>query len=263
MEEFDEEEGDVIHHQHRLLSCLDLATEGQYSILHKDKSIYSDPEKDFMPRAWPDVTLPRPPLAQEEFPEAIKKQLVADMLLQHSTAVKVLERIGVNTCKEYQRTSAVAVLARVRKGNKVCSICGHTFSSTQSLRSHIQGQHLEAAHLKCKVCAYSAGDSYSLRLHMRSHNTEGKKFPCTFPGCNRSYHTRGHLNEHLKTHTEARPVCPNCNKDFAMKYGLKSHLLSCPAVPGGKPDKTYVCETCDKKYYRQSELTRHQKNTGH
>ena len=49
----------------------------------------------------PDVTLPRPPSAQEAFPEAIKKQLVANMLLQHSTAVEVLERIGVNACKEY------------------------------------------------------------------------------------------------------------------------------------------------------------------
>ena len=51
VEEFDEEEGDVIHHQHKLLTCLDLATEGQYSILHEDKSIYSDSEEDFMPRA--------------------------------------------------------------------------------------------------------------------------------------------------------------------------------------------------------------------
>ena len=263
MEEFDEEEGDEIHHQHRLLSCLDLATEGKYSILHEDKSIYSDSEEDMMPKAWPDVDLPRPPSAQEVFPEAVRKQLVADMLLQHSTAVKVLERTGVNAYKEYQKTSAISVLARVRKGNRVCSICRHSFSSTQSLRTHIQGQHLDASHLKCKVCEYSAGDSYSLKLHIRSHKTEGKKFSCAFPGCNRAYHTKGHLNEHTKTHTEARPVCANCNKDFATKYGLKLHLLSCPAWPGGKPDKTYVCETCDKRYYRQSELTRYQKSTGH
>ena len=134
VEEFDEEEEGAVHHQHRLLSCLDLATKGQYTILHEDKTIYSDSEEDYMPRAWPDVILPSPPSAKEAFPEAVKKQLVADMLLQHSTAVKVLERIGVNACKEFQRTSAVAVLARVRKGNTLCSICGHTFSSTQSLR---------------------------------------------------------------------------------------------------------------------------------
>ena len=98
MEEFNEEDRDEIHHQHQLLSWLDLATEGQYSILHEDMSIYSDSEEDMMPRAWPEVDLPRPPSAQEVFPEAVKKQLVADMLLQHSTAVKVLERIGVNAC---------------------------------------------------------------------------------------------------------------------------------------------------------------------
>ena len=68
VEEFDEEEGDVIHHQHRLLSCLDLATEGQYSIFHEDKSIYSDPEEDFMPRAWPDVTLPQTSLSTRGIP---------------------------------------------------------------------------------------------------------------------------------------------------------------------------------------------------
>ena len=150
VEEFDEEEGDVIHHQHKLLSCLELATEGQYSILHEDKSIYSDPEEDFMPGAWPDVTLPRPSSAQEAFPEAIKKQLVADMLLQHSAAGKVLERIGVNACKEYQRTSAVAVLARVRKGNKVFYLwtylqlhpifeVSHTGTTSRGCSSEMQG----------------------------------------------------------------------------------------------------------------------------
>ena len=81
MEEYDEEDGDIILHQHKLLSCLDLTMEGQYSIIHEDMSIYSDSEEDVMPRAWPDVDLPRPPSAQEVFPEAVKKQLVADMLL--------------------------------------------------------------------------------------------------------------------------------------------------------------------------------------
>ena len=119
VEEYDEDDGDIILHQHKLLSCLDLTTEGQYSIIPEDKSIYSDSEEDFMPRAWPDVDLPRPSSVQEVFPEAVKKQLVADMLLQHSTAVKVLERIGVNACKVFQKTSAISVLDRVRKGNRV------------------------------------------------------------------------------------------------------------------------------------------------
>ena len=39
VEEFDEEVRDEVHHQHRLLSCLDLSTEGQYSIHSEDPSI--------------------------------------------------------------------------------------------------------------------------------------------------------------------------------------------------------------------------------
>ena len=196
MEEFDEEIGSKVHHQHRLLSCLDLSTEGQYSIQNEDPAIYSDSEDDAMPRAWPDLELPKPPAAAEIVPPAIKQQLIKDMMLQHDTSCKVLDRLGINACKEHQKSSAVAVLARVRRGNTLCSICGHSLNSTQSLRTHIQGQHMDASHLKCNRCDYSAGDSYSLKFHSKIHDPEGKKFKCNFAGCGRVNNTEGHLNEH-------------------------------------------------------------------
>ena len=162
----------------------------------------------------------------------------------HDTACKVLDRPGVNACKEHHRSSAIAVLARVRRGNTLCSICGHSFSSTQSLRTHIQGQHMDSSHLKCKKCDYSAGDSYYLKLHSRTHDPEGKKFKCDWAGYDRTYNTEGHLNEHMKIHTQgSSPPCPNCGKTFSWKYGLKSHLLKCPATPGGVPEKQFQCET--------------------
>ena len=159
VEEFDEEIEGQVHQQHHLLSCLDLSTEGQYSVHNEDPTIYSDSEEDNMPRAWPDLVLPAPPSAADVMPPSIKQQLVKDMMSQHDTACKILDRMGIDACKEHQKSSAVAVLARVRKGNTLCYICGHSFNSTQSLRTHIQGQHLEATHLKCKKCDYSAGDS--------------------------------------------------------------------------------------------------------
>ena len=80
----------------------------------------------------------------------------------------------------------------------------------------------------------------------------------------RAYNTKGHLNEHRKPHTQGRsPPCTHCGKDFSGKYGLKSNLLSCPATPGGVPEKQFQCEICGKAYYRQSELTRHQKSKRH
>ena len=88
MEEFDEEIGGKVHHQHRLLSCLDLSTESQYSIQNEDPAIYSDSENDRMPRAWPNLELPKPPAAAKIMPPAIKQQLVKDMMLQHDMACK-------------------------------------------------------------------------------------------------------------------------------------------------------------------------------
>ena len=146
VEEFDEEIEGEVHHQHHLLSCLDLSTEGQYSVHNEDPAIYSDSEEDTMPQAWPDLVLHTPPTAADIKPPSIKQQLIKDMMLQHDTACKVLDRMGINACKEHQKSSAVAVLAHVRRGNTLCSICGHSFNSTQSLRTHIQGQHLDAPH---------------------------------------------------------------------------------------------------------------------
>ena len=125
MEEFDEEVEGEVHHQYKLLSCLNLTTEGHYSVQNEDPSIYSDSEDDPMPRAWPDLDLPNPPAATETMSPAIKQQLVKDMMLQHNTACKVLDRLGINACKEHHRLSAVAVLARVRRGNTFCSMWSH------------------------------------------------------------------------------------------------------------------------------------------
>ena len=139
MEEFDEEIEGQVHWQHHLLSCLDLSIEGQYSVHNEDPTIYSDSEEDNMPQAWLDLVLPTPPSAADVMPPSIKQQLVKDMMSQHDTACMVLDRMGIDACKEHQKSSAVAVLAHIRKGNTLCSICGHSFNSTQSLRTHIQG----------------------------------------------------------------------------------------------------------------------------
>ena len=81
---------------------------------------------------------------------------------------------NVDPCKEYKLSKAPAVLARVRAGNKTCSICSRVLSSTQSLRNHICSAHMDETCYQCDKCGKSFGDSYVLQVHYRKHQPEGK-----------------------------------------------------------------------------------------
>ena len=171
VKEFDEEIDGEIHHRHHLLTTVVLCAEPDYNQDAEQLEVFSDGDDEPLTRAWPDQDIPRRQGQAPVIPESTREELVKDLLLQHSTAVKVLSRSGVNACKEYQRSSTIGLLARVRQGNKICSICKESFSSTQVLRTNIQGQHMEAPHLKCSQCDYHAGDAYPFRIHQRKHDT--------------------------------------------------------------------------------------------
>ena len=137
--EFDEEIKGVVYKRRRVLTTLPLTAEGAYSVQHEDPNIYSDDEERQFERAWPDLQLPKAPTPTPMMSEEIKATIVSDMLSQHSTTCKVLDLLGVDACAQHKRNSAAAVLARVSKGNRLCTICNISLSSTQALRTHIQG----------------------------------------------------------------------------------------------------------------------------
>ena len=159
VKEFNEEIDGEIHHRHHLLTTVALTAEPHYHQDAEQPEIFSDDEEEPFTWAWPDQDIPRRQGPAPAIPESAREVLVQDLLLQHSTSVKVLSRLGVDACKEHQRSSAIGVLARVRQGNKICSICKESFSSTQMSRTHIQGQHMDVPHLKCSWCDYHAGDA--------------------------------------------------------------------------------------------------------
>ena len=124
--------------------------QGAYSVQHEDPNIYSDDEEECqLERAWPDLQLPKAPTPAPMMSEEIKATIVSDMLSRHSTDYKVLDLLGVDACAQHKRSSAAAVLARVSKGNRLCTICNTSLSSIQALRTHIQGQHMQVAKFKC------------------------------------------------------------------------------------------------------------------
>ena len=147
--EFDEEIEGIVYRCRRVLTTLALTTKGAYSVQHEDPTIYSDDEEECQSeRAWPDLQLPKASSPVPLMSEEVKASIIADMLSQHGTTCKVLDLLGVDTCMQHKRNNASAALARVSKGNRLCTICNTTLSSTQALRTHIQGQHMEVAKFK-------------------------------------------------------------------------------------------------------------------
>ena len=138
-----------------------------YSLGDEHWSIYSDGgDKDrFFPRhEWPNVQLPQKPLPPEPepTPPVMPSGLVEKLMQQHHTNVDILLSPGRDPCKEYKLSKAPAVLARVRAGNKACSICSRVLASTQSIRNHNRSALLDATCYQCDKCGKSFGDSYVL-----------------------------------------------------------------------------------------------------
>ena len=173
-------------------------------------------------------------------------QLKKDLLLQHHNLVKLLAALDVDVCKEYWVHSAPAVMSHVHQGNKTCTICQKACSSTQDLKVHIRGQHMEDPALQCNQCSYTAGDKYGLDVHKCSHLPLEARHKCD--QCTKSYSQKWHLRQHQQEHQGRFGPCPHCRATFAQKSGLTAHVPRCPSQEEGPPEKQHVCEICGRKY---------------
>ena len=242
-----------------------------YRLATEDPAIFSDGGEDdrdgwVCPRVWPQVPIPtRAPLPSTSRPAATSLdteapcgsshlQLKRDLLQQHHNLVNLLAALNIDACKEYRLHNAPAVLSRVREGNKTCTICKKTFSTTQNLRTHIRGQHMKEPTLQCSHCDFTAGDKYGLKAHLATHQS-ATRFQCS--QCPHSYNTKGHLNQHQREHQGRFGPCPHCRATFAQKSGLVKHIPRCSKQQGGAPEKEFVCDICSRKYSRKGELVRH------
>lgn len=80
------------------------------------------------------------------------------------------------------------------------------------------------------------------RAPRQSINIDGKKrYPCPFPGCNKTFSTSGHSSRHSRIHTGEKPyrcTYPNCNAQFS-RYDnsiqhYRTHILSSKGTKRGR-----------------------------
>ena len=231
-----------------------------YSLRDEHWSIYSNgsDEDKFIPRhEWPNVQLPQkpPPPASEPSPPAMPSWLVQKLMQQHHTNVDTLLSLGKDPCKEYKLSKAPAVLARVRAGNRTCSIFSRVLASTQCLRNHIHSAHMDETCYQCNKCGKSFGDSYVLQVHSRKYQPEGKLHKCRV--CGKGFAMVGHRTQHMEVHHRKSAPCQYCGTTFTHTRSLVEHEKRCDLKPGGKPTKEFKCKDCRAQYYQKEDLNQH------
>ena len=120
-----------------------------------------------------------------------------------------------------------------------CDECGHAFSSSEALDSHL-ALHASGKHHICCVCGRTFIHARSLRLHLRMHTGE-TPFDCK--ACGKGFRSRKGLSEHQSVHTmEKRYGCTACGRRFRLRRTFARHLVIHSGV------KRYTCRECGMRF---------------
>ncbi|GFR81317.1 zinc finger protein 845 [Elysia marginata] len=129
-----------------------------------------------------------------------------------------------------------------------CKICHKFYSSNGALRHHMK-VHTGEKRFECKTCGKKFGDSNCLESHILIHSVE-KRFKCSV--CNYKCRHKSVLERHMDMHNGVKRYhCSYCGKQFRQHSGMKAHLT----IHTG--EKKYECEYCGKRFARRDYLNVH------
>ncbi|XP_058066461.1 zinc finger protein 271-like [Anopheles bellator] len=129
-----------------------------------------------------------------------------------------------------------------------CDRCPKSFSSTESLKTHVKN-HLRERKYVCCVCSKRFVQKSDLIIHGRTH-TDERPYECR--QCSKRFRTASHLRDHMSTHEEVNKFeCDVCHKLFKAERILAGHRQ---LHTGLKP---YACDICSKTFVRKQHLKLH------
>ncbi|BFF99348.1 zinc finger protein 624-like [Drosophila madeirensis] len=111
---------------------------------------------------------------------------------------------------------------------------------------------------KCEICSKGFVDESRLQAHMRVHDGS-LLFPCTEPGCDKSFGAWLALRVHLRGHDGSGTwyTCDqeSCSRGYRNKHALRVHKRNVHGI--GKNIKLHVCEFCGKVMKSAKDLNIH------
>ena len=116
----------------------------------------------------------------------------------------------------------------VEAGDKDCSLCHQSFSSTKALRHHMK-THTGETGWVCEKCSKVLSTRAMLDLHVTSCGKPDKQHNCQ--ACGRGYTTKQALVAHMKAKHGPPPTtkeltCPICEKVFKVLKTMCEHVAT-------------------------------------